>query len=81
MIGASAIDEDGALLDYDYREVRVAQSIVSNARHVILVCDSTKFERSAPVRIAHISQVNTFITDHCTVRHGSSKSAQKARSS
>ena len=65
VIGASAIDEDGALLDYDYREVRVAQSIISNARHVILVCDSTKFERSAPVRIAHISQVNTFITDHC----------------
>ena len=65
VIGSSAIDEDGALLDYDYREVRVAQAIVSNARHVILVCDSTKFERSAPVRIAHISQVNTFVTDHC----------------
>jgi DeoR family glycerol-3-phosphate regulon repressor len=66
VIGASAIDEDGALLDYDYREVRVAQSIVSNARHVMLVCDSTKFERSAPVRIAHISQVGTFVTDYCT---------------
>jgi DeoR family glycerol-3-phosphate regulon repressor len=65
VIGASAIDEDGALLDYDYREVRAAQAIISNARHVILVCDSTKFERSAPVRIAHISQVNTFVTDRC----------------
>ena len=53
MIGASAIDEDGALLDYDYREVRVAQAIISNARQVILVCDATKFERSAPVRIGH----------------------------
>ena len=31
MIGASAIDQDGALLDYDYREVRVAQAILSNA--------------------------------------------------
>ncbi len=65
VIGASAIDEDGALLDYDYREVRAAQAIIANARHVILVCDSTKFERSAPVRIAHISQVNTFVTDRC----------------
>jgi DeoR family glycerol-3-phosphate regulon repressor len=65
VIGASAIDEDGALLDYDYREVRAAQAIISNARHVILVSDSTKFERSAPVRIAHISQVNTFVTDRC----------------
>jgi DeoR family glycerol-3-phosphate regulon repressor len=65
VIGASAIDEDGALLDYDYREVRVAQAIIANARHVLLVCDSTKFGRSAPVRIAHISQVNSFVTDRC----------------
>lgn len=65
VIGASAIDEDGALLDYDYREVRVAQAIISNARHVIFTCDATKFERSAPVRIGHISQVDTFVTDRC----------------
>ncbi|MDO9418405.1 DeoR/GlpR family DNA-binding transcription regulator [Pararhizobium sp.] len=66
VIGVSAIDEDGALLDFDYREVKVAQAIIANARHVILVSDSTKFERTAPVRIGHISQVQTFITDHCS---------------
>ncbi|RCW23437.1 DeoR family transcriptional regulator [Ciceribacter lividus] len=65
VIGASAIDADGALLDYDFREVKVAQAIIANARHVILVADSTKFERTAPVRIGHLSQVHTFITDHC----------------
>ena len=66
VIGASAIDADGALLDFDYREVKVAQAIIANARHVILVADSTKFERTAPVRIAHLSQVDTFVTDRCT---------------
>jgi DeoR family glycerol-3-phosphate regulon repressor len=66
VIGVSAIDQDGGLLDYDYREVRVAQAIISNARHVMLVSDSTKFERSAPVRIGHISQVTTFVTDRCS---------------
>jgi DeoR family glycerol-3-phosphate regulon repressor len=65
VIGASAIDEDGAIFDYDFREVKVAQAIIANARHVILVADSTKFERTAPVRIGQISQVHTFITDHC----------------
>ncbi|MDM9622811.1 DeoR family transcriptional regulator [Rhizobium sp. AC44/96] len=65
VIGASAIDADGALLDYDFREVKVAQAIIANARHVVLVADSTKFERTAPVRIAQLSQVNTFITDQC----------------
>lgn len=65
VIGVSAIDEDGALLDFDFREVKVAQAIIANARHVILVSDASKFERTAPVRIGHISQVQTFITDHC----------------
>lgn len=63
VIGSSAIDSEGALLDFDFREVKVAQAIIENARHVILVADSTKLQRSAPVRIGHISQVNTFITD------------------
>jgi DeoR family glycerol-3-phosphate regulon repressor len=67
VIGASAIDADGALLDFDFREVKVAQAIIANARHVILVADSTKFERTAPVRIGHLSQVQTFITDHCPI--------------
>lgn len=65
VIGASALDTDGALLDFDFREVKVAQAIIANARHVILVADSTKFDRTAPVRIAHISQTATFITDRC----------------
>lgn len=67
VIGSSAIDHDGALLDFDFREVKVAQAIIANARHVILVADRTKFERTAPVRIGHLSQVDTFITDVCDI--------------
>lgn len=66
VIGASAIDSDGALLDYDFREVKVAQAIIENARHVILVADATKFSRAAPVRIARMSQIHTFVTDRCS---------------
>jgi DeoR family glycerol-3-phosphate regulon repressor len=43
--------------------VKVAQAIIANARSVMLVADSTKFTRSAPVRIAHMSQIQTFVTD------------------
>ncbi|MCU0832397.1 MAG: DeoR/GlpR family DNA-binding transcription regulator [Rhizobiaceae bacterium] len=71
VIGASAIARDGALLDYDYREVKVAQAIIDNARHVILVADQSKFERTAPVRIAWLGQVDSFVTDrlpHADVR-------------
>jgi DeoR family glycerol-3-phosphate regulon repressor len=63
VIGVSAIDDDGALLDFDYREVRAAQAILNNARNVILVSDAMKFTRSAPVRIGHMSQVDIFVTD------------------
>ena len=68
VIGVSAIDDDGALLDFDFREVKVAQAIIANARKVILVADSTKLERTAPVRIAHLSQIDTFVTDRCQNR-------------
>jgi DeoR family glycerol-3-phosphate regulon repressor len=64
VIGTSAIDEDGALLDFDYREVRVSQAIIENARRVVLVADRLKFKRSAPVRIGHLSQIQVFVTDH-----------------
>jgi DeoR family glycerol-3-phosphate regulon repressor len=63
VIGVSAIDDDGAMLDFDYREVRVAQAILNNARNIILVSDAMKFTRSAPVRIGHLSQVDVFVTD------------------
>ena len=42
IIGASAIDEEGALLDFDYREVQAAQAIIANARSVMLVADFDK---------------------------------------
>jgi DeoR family glycerol-3-phosphate regulon repressor len=63
VIGASAIDEDGSLLDFDYEEVKVAQAIIQNARRVILVADRLKFERAAPIRIASMGEVDAFVTD------------------
>ncbi len=63
IIGASAIDPDGSLLDYDYREVRVSQAIIANARKTILVADAMKFERRAPVRIGHLSAIDMLVTE------------------
>lgn len=63
IVGASAIDADGTLLDYDVNEVEVARAIIANARSVILASDSGKLTRSAPVRIASISEVDHFVTD------------------
>jgi DeoR family transcriptional regulator, glycerol-3-phosphate regulon repressor len=66
VIGASALDSDGSLLDFDALEVNVSRAIIDNARRVILVCDHTKLERAAPVRIGHMSQIHAFVTDRVT---------------
>lgn len=63
VVGASAIDMEGALLDFDYREVRVAKAILEQARTRILVADTTKFERRAPVQIGHLRNIDMFVTD------------------
>ena len=63
VIGTSAIDPDGTLLDFDIREVEVSRAIIENARRVLLVADASKFARAAPVRIAHLSDVDVLVTD------------------
>jgi DeoR family glycerol-3-phosphate regulon repressor len=63
IIGSAAVDPDGSLLDYDFREVRVAQAIIKNARKSYLVADHTKFKMAAPVRIASLADLDGFFTD------------------
>lgn len=63
VIGCSAIDPEGVVFDFDIREVRVAQAIIENSRSTMLVTDSMKFERRAPVRIADFSLIDTLVTD------------------
>jgi len=63
VIGTSAIDEEGSLLDFDYREVRVSQAILSQARTRILAADTSKFERRAPVQIGRFEDIDIFVTD------------------
>jgi len=69
IIGISAIHEDGSLLDYDYREVRVAQSIIKNSSKLILSADHSKFDRTALARLGHISQADYLYTDQTPGQH------------
>ena len=63
IIGASAMDADGAILDHDAREVSVARAILDNARTKVLICDGSKFERTAPVRICALGDLDYLVTD------------------
>ncbi len=57
------MDADGSLLDFDINEVQVSRTIIQSSRRVILVADSQKLGRPAPVRIGHIGDVHVFVTD------------------
>ncbi|ETW13235.1 Nicotinic acid mononucleotide adenyltransferase [Roseivivax marinus] len=63
VIGCSALDEDGDILDFDMQEVGVTRTIIEQSRRVFLVADHTKFRRQAPVRVAALSDLSAFFTD------------------
>lgn len=63
IIGCSALDQDGDLLDFDFQEVIVSQTIIAQARRTFLVADHSKFTRTAPARIVSLSEIDTFFTD------------------
>jgi DeoR family glycerol-3-phosphate regulon repressor len=63
LIGISAIESDGTLRDYDYREVKVARAIIDHSREVWLAADHSKFNRPAMVELGQLSQVDMLFTD------------------
>ncbi|WP_425100205.1 DeoR/GlpR family DNA-binding transcription regulator [Tropicibacter sp. S64] len=63
VIGCSALDREGDLLDFDIQEVSVSKAILRQSRKTFLVADQTKLSRSAPARIASLADLDTFFTD------------------
>lgn len=63
IIGCSAIDADGDLLDYDMAEVRVSRAILRQARQKWLVTDASKLERTAPIRVVSVTDLDAVFID------------------
>lgn len=63
VIGCSALDADGDVLDYDVQEVGVSQAIIAQARAPLLVADHSKLHRSAPARICSLADIQALFTD------------------
>jgi DeoR family glycerol-3-phosphate regulon repressor len=63
LIGISAIEADGTLRDFDYREVKVARAIIEHSREIWLAADHSKFNRPAMVQLGRLDQVDILFTD------------------
>ena len=63
LIGISAIEADGSLRDFYYREVKVARTIIERSREVWLAADHSKFNRPAMVELGRLEQIDNLFTD------------------
>ncbi|GGG71072.1 DeoR family transcriptional regulator [Salipiger pallidus] len=63
LMGCSALDPSGDLMDFDMSEVGLAQVILRQARRRVLLADGSKLTRNAPARIACLYDFDTFVTD------------------
>lgn len=63
VIGCSALDEGGDVLDFDMREVGVSRAILARARRTVLAADLGKLARTAPMRIASLRDLDAVVVD------------------
>lgn len=63
VIGCSALDRDGDILDFDIQEVGVSQAILRQSHQTYLVADHSKLSRTAPARIGSLAEIDAFYTD------------------
>ena len=63
ILGIGTIDDEGDLIDYDCRDVRVSKTAMTNAGKHFAVINRTKFNGDAMVRVENISDFNALFTD------------------
>lgn len=63
IFGVGAVDPDGELLDFDYRDLGVSRAAMRISRRKFVAIDHSKFEARAGVRLGHVSDVDAVFTD------------------
>ncbi len=63
VIGCSALNPSGDILDFDIQEVEVSHAILRQSKRVFLASDRSKFDRTAPARIGSVADVDLVFTD------------------
>ncbi|MEE9317018.1 MAG: DeoR/GlpR family DNA-binding transcription regulator [Rhodospirillales bacterium] len=62
-VGASALSADPWLMDYSREAAELRAEMLTQARTPVLLADHTKFNRTAPVRVANLESVSHLVTD------------------
>jgi DeoR family transcriptional regulator, fructose operon transcriptional repressor len=62
-LGVGAVDQQAGLTEYNWDDALVKQAMIRSAKEVILVADSSKFNRVAFASVAPLSVVHQIVTD------------------
>ncbi len=62
-IGASALDSETLLTDYSREIAELRSQMMGQGRVAVLLADSSKFGKRAPVRVSHLDQLTHIISD------------------
>ncbi|KDE39830.1 Glycerol-3-phosphate regulon repressor, DeoR family [Nitrincola lacisaponensis] len=66
IFGIGGLGPEGELMDFSPEESHLSRAIIENSDLRILVADSSKYLRKAPVRTATLSDTDLFVTDQIT---------------
>lgn len=63
VIGASALSASGGVSVYDFDKAHVARAMIAQAAHVVVVADSSKFDRSDAFTVCPLERIDVLVTD------------------
>lgn len=62
-LGAGAIDINSGITEYNIDDAMIKQTLIRNAKEVVLVADSSKFQKITFAFVAHLKDIDHLITD------------------
>ncbi len=62
-LGVGGITDDGIITDFNYDDANVKKAFISQAKEVILIADSSKFNKQTFVRFGDFSNITTLVTN------------------
>ena len=63
LIGASAIDDEGTVLEFDPLEVELVKDVLAQSRQVVLVAHDEKFGQRAPHVVTSFKDIDVLVTN------------------
>ncbi len=67
LLGVGAISADAGIMDYSHDEAQIARAMIARSDKVILLADSSKFERVAPFSVSTFDKIDTLVCDRAPV--------------